>query len=300
MSNPAPIKIFVPTYENVNLLRGLLASIHKFIPNSIVAVLDDSNSSVIRDYLDKPVKDEKPQAVEYYRLKRDTSTTYITCWNQAFAIAQNSCSEWFQIRHHDDHVIAVDCTDKSSIFQSSLISSKDLVISPVIKLIGSFAHLDFYRYHCHPFLIKTLLFLPPKLLYFYNFLGPTSSLYIKSSSIVSATHFDTSLRWLVDVNWYVKIINSIPRNSIVLVDDLMTISVSNNASITSQYFSGSRQEIMKEELTITCPHLTALGFFGWTLLATSLKILALLTSFFFPIILPGQIFKESHCIHHID
>ena len=288
------IQIFVPAFEDVKLVQGLLKSIHKVLPTSAVTILDDSNSSSIYAYIQDKVIGKNKLDVEYFPVNRNPSTTYITCWNQAFVLAQKRKCEWFQIRHHDDYLIAgLDKYHQMS-FTPNLLLNKDLVITPVLRPMFSFGNSHYYRYHCHPLLIKIFLLLPTQLLYFYNYLGPTASLYIRKEAKIASVQFNTCLRWLVDVDWYASIINQLDYNRITVLSYPLTISMPNSRSITSKYFKESRQKIVLEELGIALPTLSAISLLCWTISATCLKCISNLIALLAPVRLPRTC---KHCSH---
>ena len=281
------IQIFVPTFEDVKLVKGLLKSIYKYLPTSTVTILDDSNSSAIYNYFQSVVVAKNRPRIEYHPVDRTLASTYITCWNQAFVLAQKRYCDWFQIRHHDDYLIAGLDIHSHMSFSPSLLLNKDLLIAPVIKPMFSFGNDHFYRYHCHPLLIKVFLLLPSQLLYFYNYLGPTASLYIRTKSQIATSLFNIKLRWLVDVDWYVKIINQLDYSRITVLTQPLTMSIPNNGSITSKYFTGSRQEIVQKEIAIVLPTFSALSFLCWTIIATCLKCISYLIALLAPVRLPA-------------
>jgi len=277
------IQIFVPTFEDVKLVQGLLKSIYRFLPNSAVTILDDSNSSSIYAYIQDNVLGKNKLDIEYYPVKRHSSTTYITCWNQAFVLAQKRDCEWFQIRHHDDYLISGFDNNPHMSFIPSLLLNKDLAVAPIIKPMFSIGNFHFYRYHCHPLLIKILLLLPSQLLYFYNYLGPTASLYIRTEAKIASSQFNIDLRWLVDVDWYVKLIDQLDYSRLTVLSKPLTMSIPNSRSITSKYFSESRQEVVEKELAIVLPTLSAMSYLYWTILAICLKCMSNLISLLAPV-----------------
>lgn len=277
------IQIFIPTFEDVKLVKGLLKSICNILPSSTVTILDDSNSSAIYNAIQSEVLLKSKLNIEYYSINRDSSTTYITSWNQAFILAQKRCSEWFQIRHHDDFLIASEDKHIRMAFNTNHLLNKDLAITPVIKPMFSYGNSHYYRYHCHPLLIRAFIYLPTQLLYFYNFIGPTASVYIRRDADIAITQFNPCLRWLVDVDWYVRMIEQLDPNRVAILSEPFTVSMPNNDSITSKYFAGPRQKVVQEELAIVMPNISAFAYITWTIIAICLKALSYLIALSAPI-----------------
>jgi len=253
MEHAVNLAVFIPTYENDDLLHSCLESIGRFIglKSPSVVILDDSETDIVSIFITS-YKDDGRIRVQYHPRSRDNKTSHIENWNRMFDIIEISPSiEWFQLRHHDDQLKSM---HKRDIFFSTLASHEcDLVITPIVKRVMKLGCFEINRYHCHPWLLKHVLYLNPEILYFFNYIGPTASLWIRKDSNISRIRFDSSLTWLVDCNWYSRILMAAREKRIKVVPGMQTVSMPNSSSITSWLSTRNMKSLVHKELAIVMP-----------------------------------------------
>ena len=253
MNHSVNLALFIPTYENVELLRGCIESISRFIglKTPSVVILDDSETDIVNNFIANYNCDEEMRA-RYYPRSRESGTSHVDNWNRMFSIVENSSNiEWFQLRHHDDELIRIH--SKDMLYATLASPDCDLVITPVVKRVMKLGFFEINRYHCHPLLMKHLVNLNPDILYFFNYIGPTASFWIRKDSDISKIRFDPSLTWLVDCNWYSKILMAARKGKIRITPDMLTTSVPNSGSITSWLSTRNMKSVVDKELDIVMP-----------------------------------------------
>lgn len=247
------LAVFIPTYENDELLRGCLESISRFIGHQApgVEILDDSETNIVSNFLANYKTDQRLR-VRYYPRGRESGSSHIDNWNRMFNIIEDSPSiEWFQLRHHDEKLILMH--SKDLLYATLARPDCDLVITAVVKRVMHLGRFEINRYHCHPLLLKHMVNLNPDILYFFNYIGPTASLWIRKNSGISRIRFDSTLTWLVDCNWYSSILIAVRQKRIRIAPHILTASMPNPNSITSWLSTSNMSSLIDRELSIVMP-----------------------------------------------
>lgn len=247
------LTIFIPTYENDELLCACIESIRRFMGCSTpsIVVLDDSETDKVKVTM-ADCKADKNVRVTYYPRSRKSEASHVENWNKMFDIIEKTPSiGWFQLRHHDDQLISINSRD--ILFETLATPNSDLIISPVVKRVMRVGCAEIKRYHCHPLILKMMTKLNPDILYYFNYIGPTASMWIRKNSDISRIRFNSSLTWLVDCNWYSRILMAAGENKVKITSDLLTVSVPNSSSITACLSTRNMNGLIEEELSIVMP-----------------------------------------------
>ena len=272
--------ILIPTYENLPLLRALLRSICPLGSKIKAAIYDDSRSDLIFNELPKLSKNV-PFSLDYSRIKDgcDHKNRAAANWNRAINNTTISIGDIYQIRHHDDHFVQL-----SYGFCSSLEAFEDspytIMLTPTIKLLFQWRSFRLYRYHCPPLILRILLAMPPELLYYYNYIGPTASVWLKKSSD-SVPLFDTSLTWLVDVDWYSRLLRRSGSDDVHINVKGSTLSAHNQHSITASLHSVAQMQ--RSESDICLSQHTSSTRLRLLIIAQTFKVISLISSLATPI-----------------
>lgn len=182
------ISVCVPAYNNAKSLdRALKSVFNQRYKNYEVIVSDDSTTNEVENLAKKYAH----KNLFYFRNRKQLGSPQN--WNQALLFAKG---EFIKILHHDDHL-----TDENSLEEYlNQISGKDIVFSStnIVDINGKKIRNNIID----PALRKKIEKNPSSLITA-NLLGAPSTIFYKSS-----VHelFDPYLIWLVDVEFYIRLI----------------------------------------------------------------------------------------------
>lgn len=182
------ISIVIPTYNNIELFVNAINSIlnQTILPDEII-VSDDSSS----DYIERWCADCHNPIIKYYR-NRPTKGAVVN-WN--WGINQTT-KDWIILMHHDEEFM-------SSNYLESLckhFEDADVIISDIrVNTLGKI------RKGRINGLLKKCLIQNPLSFLIVNSIGPCACVCFKRRLLIE---FDTHLTWLVDTEWYMRLLKS--------------------------------------------------------------------------------------------
>lgn len=200
--------IIIPTYNNVELFaRAVQSVISQSFDNWKVIVTDDSKTPVIEDYiltLDDP-------RIEYHR--RLVHDGAVANWNNGLSLANG---QHIIIMHHDEELI-----DRDYLRRLTLkLRQADLIVSDIrVCMPGQSER----RGRVNGW-IKRLMLAWPASVINTNPIGPCACLAFKRELLQP---FDENLTWIVDTEWYYRMLKSSPRT--LYAPDLIIRSNSGHA-----------------------------------------------------------------------
>ncbi len=192
----AKVSVCIPAYKQVEFLRRTLNSvlIQDFTDYELI-VTDDSNDASVENLLKEFDFNGK---LIYIRNK--TSLGSPANWN--FAI-QQAKGEYIKILHHDDFFTSESSLRKFVEFLDNNPASSFAFSGTVIDLL----QLKTKKIHSCSNKQFAKMLREPDRLFFSNYIGAPSATIIRKSSLLL---FDESMKWLVDVDWYIRLINAYP------------------------------------------------------------------------------------------
>ena len=279
------LTILIPAYENPTLLKSTIDSLGDR-NNLDIFIIDDSETNSVHRLSASEYKE-----LRYFRISRSKELVDqqnpVYAWNQALNLGlQFSTSRYLQLRHHDDQLFTKAqhsfCEFAKLLEEASL---KIYIIPHLVKRKIFFK--ERYVYHCHPFLIKMFLRMPAFILLFYNYLGPTSSMVVRSDVLIE---FDERLKWLVDVHFYMKMLRVCSKDEVRIVKHCYNTTAPNNNSITQKLTKNknlTKLTVSEIKAVCNCPYVPQwfmymLSFFSNNVLARCIFILTLLMSLISP------------------
>ncbi len=192
-----------------------------------VIVFDNSTNDEVCDVIEKYVY-ELP--VTYKKIQGNGA---INNWNELLEAAQG---DYFVLLHHDEFFIGVNFLE--NIF-SALKLNPDLLLLDCILVdpitLKNKRHIPMW------FRLSIVKYFPSYLLK-RNLIGPTASIIVKRELY---TRFNDELKWLVDVDNYVRILRSV--NNIVSCENSYVGSVLNRSDSITASLGGSIKKIKKQE-----------------------------------------------------
>lgn len=180
--------IIIPAYNSLNLFRHALNSVLKQngnIPFEII-ITDDSSNNDISIFIKSLHNDN----IRY--IHNNPSKGAVENWNYGISLANGY---YIILLHHDE---AFESDKHLSYLIENFQEGYDAVISYVHVTIGGEEHKSPVPEALRRFIIKH-----PILLFALNVIGPTACVAIKKEY---CSYFNTKLHWLVDVDWYYRIL----------------------------------------------------------------------------------------------
>ena len=191
MTKSFKISVLIPAYNYLNGIKKILLDSDILRHDSIeILIYDNSENDDIKVFIKNLVIKKN---INSYRLKYLTTKTpnYIDNWNK---LIQDCNGEYFVLIHHDEFFV------KKNFFESFLNSDYndyDLIINRCRLYKKNKSYLHF------PLPLMKILLSIPKFILLKNYLGPTATLFIKSTY---KQNFNRNLQWLVDVDYYYRLI----------------------------------------------------------------------------------------------
>lgn len=186
------VSICIPTYKQVEYLRKTLDSIREqdFTDYEIIVSddsPDDSVKNVLKEY------DFKGKLNYFYN---SPALGAPANWNFAM---NKAVGDYIKIMHHDDYF-----TSSQSLKKFVKLLDDDPQVSFAFSATTiSLLSLNTKKTHkCSSGQLKKIVS-QPDALFFANYIGAPSATIVRNKKNVS---FDTNLKWLVDVEWYYRLI----------------------------------------------------------------------------------------------
>lgn len=198
--------IIIPTYNNLELFKRAVDSvlIQKNVSYEVI-VVDDSTNNNIEDYINKT----DLLRIRYYHHK--PSKGAVANWNFGISLAKG---KYIEVLHHDEALTSNNILWEvkqqfETAHSSAVIASYKVLIGGITKK----EHIIKKRFRA--FFVKH-----PVLLFLSNLLGPCACVFIENSNSDS---FDEKLNWLVDVDWYYRVLKD--RKISLLAPNLFVSSI---------------------------------------------------------------------------
>jgi hypothetical protein len=239
--------VFIPAYNQVELVEGCIRSVLSCFVGSI-SILDDSDRRGVAEAVAEIGQLRSGAELSYQpRLQPLQRKNHISNWNRYLEL-KNSSSSYLNLRHHDDYLIP----DLSRGLNAELNDEGGpmLIIHPVLVPILKIKRLTIARYHSPPCLQRLLLrYFPAELLTLVNYIGPTACVWIKEELAELAPGFDERLKWLVDCNWYVSLLNHCKPTDIRISNRAANRSIPHSGTITA-HLKPKIAELERDELQL--------------------------------------------------
>jgi glycosyltransferase involved in cell wall biosynthesis len=191
------VSICIPTYKQTLHLKKALDSItiQNFQDFEII-ISDDTQDDSIKNLL------------QSYKFNNDIRYFHNTPalgspenWNYAISKANG---EYIKILHHDDYF-----TSSSSLrkFVALLDNNPNASFAFSGSEVEMLAHNKIIKSHCSK-QAQQLISKKPSELLITNHIGAPSSTIVRKANMIQ---FDKNMKWLVDVDWYIRLINNNPN-----------------------------------------------------------------------------------------
>ena len=238
--NNVYLSILIPTYNNLKGLNKIIECIQYSKQNSEfyeIIISDDSFLPLLNEdkinSLNKIFKNFK-----YFHNKNRLGPG--KNWNKLITLSKGN---YYWLLHHDEY------WDKNydllSFFINSFKKDISLYILPIkkIKYIRMFNFkLKISQIHTAPNWIKKYFFKNPRRLINVNIVGPPSSLIISKKYIHK---YDSNLKFLIDIDYYISLLRIIDINSIVNFNKInyQILSSQNNKNSITKSLSNKKNKL---------------------------------------------------------
>ena len=222
--------VCIPTYNNKKLAIRCIMALQS-LTGTELHILDDSTDECVRRELEKYQREGKIANIIYHgRMESKHRKNHISNWNRYEQMIEEGRG-YINIRHHDEYLLKnASCpTDKGN----NGIEKLDMVINPVAILMFRLGKYGVYRYHCHPAIQRLLVnYCKPEILIYFNYIGPTACLWIRKEVAKAIGPFNEDMVWLVDVEWYMRLLKRIGKARVRISELLVNSSMKHQGSIT--------------------------------------------------------------------
>lgn len=181
--------IVIPTYNQLELLKRALGSVmQQEHADYEVIITDDSTNDLIKHY----VQSLGDARIAWYRHQGNGNAA--ENWNYGL---QQATGQYIILMHHDE---AMTGSDYLCRLQQQMAAGAGIAISQVAVITGSQKKSRRLSKLLLPLTLRW-----PALLFLVNAIGPTACLTFSRQLMQP---FNTRLRWLVDVEWYYRLLRS--------------------------------------------------------------------------------------------
>ena len=253
------VSICVPAYKRIDFLQRLLDSIFvQTFRNFEVVVTDDSPDDSVRNLCDQY---QNKFLLRYYRNAHTLGTP--ANWNEAI---RKSSGEWVKLMHDDDWF-----ADENSLQYFIETIDKNNSLSFVFSAYQnvSLGNGQSKKIFPEPFRYKMLGRNPATLLSA-NCIGPPSVVLHKKNDLIL---YDTRLKWLVDIDFYMRYLSA--TRAVYIPAVLVNIGISGQ-QVTKDAFGNRQVEVPENflllEKTGTGILKNILVFDAWWRLIRNLRI----------------------------
>jgi glycosyltransferase involved in cell wall biosynthesis len=184
------VSICIPTYKQVEFLRKTLKSLlEQSFEDYEIIISDDSSDDAVKKLLDTFNFNGK---LRYFRNSPALGSP--VNWN--FSLSQ-ATGEYIKILHHDDFFTTAQSLDK---FVKLLDNNPDAAFAFSGTEIELLALKIKKNHYCSESQFRKMI-KNPDCLFFSNYIGAPSAVIFRNTRKLL---FDTKLKWLVDVDWYIQ------------------------------------------------------------------------------------------------
>lgn len=180
--------IVIPTYNDLSLLRRALNSVVRQEETDYeIIITDDSSDDIIEQY----VRELGHPDIRYYRHHPGNGAA--DNWNYGL---QKTTGQYVILMHHDEEIAQ---SDYLKCLRQQMDYGVDIVVSQVkVNINGQEKRQHYNRW------LKEYICRHPACLFLLNVIGPCACLAFRKELLQP---FNTDLRWLVDIEWYYRMLN---------------------------------------------------------------------------------------------
>ncbi len=234
------VSICIPTYKQATLLKKVLGSIaEQTFTDYELIISDDTPYNSI-----EAVLNEFNFGTQLNYIRHTPSLGSPANWNYALKQAKG---EYIKIMHHDDYFTNPDSLDQFVTLLDSNPQASFGFSATKIDLL----QLNIIRYHYCSFKQYNHIKNNPEDLFFSNVIGAPSATIIRNNLNIL---FDEQLKWLVDVDWYMRIIKQ--NNNLVYSSNPLICTIHGAEGQTTQEVITERDLQIREHVVVFSKNFT--------------------------------------------
>lgn len=239
MSKKYLLSVLVPAYNYPDGIERILSRLPFSERQDFECVIFDNSSN---EQVAK-LAQSKCEVYENFRFQHFIpSTTAVDNWN---GLLNSANAEYVMLLHHDEFFAS--SAGFIELLHHLRNESPDMVLLNLRKY-----HIKQGWSHLHlPYFLRALLLKSaPRYLLHHNFIGPTATIVV-SRSLVNP--FDSKLKWLIDVGWFLGLLNTARRISFLPNVSIMT-GVDDHLTLTKSLDGQISQLIQSETAYLKAEH----------------------------------------------
>ncbi|MDD5596856.1 MAG: alpha-1,2-fucosyltransferase [Victivallaceae bacterium] len=210
------VSICIPAYEKPQQLKRCLNSIAwQVFDDYEIIITDDSRNQSIKAVISLF---KKTFGSKLLYIKNDRSLGAPRNWNKAISFARG---EYVKIIHHDDWL-----SDRNSLlnFVNAMDNSPDSILGFAVSLNTNEQMNIISKNYIDKDKLKSIEN-NPYCLFYNNYIGaPSATIYRNINKII----FDANLKWLVDVDFYIRLLEENGKKILFIPDSSVNISLEHN------------------------------------------------------------------------
>ena len=242
--NSIKLSILIPTYNfkfGINKILDCIESIEDDLRDYIeIIISDDSDEEIIQKSRNKSLKNHFKN---YFYIHNIEKKGAINNWNKLISKAKG---DYIWLLHHDEYW-QKEKNIIRYIFEAINTKKPNILILPITKLKTTrIFNLNFKMIQKHIIFKKIIKIYinNPKLLIKANIIGPPSALIYKKNNF----SYDVSLKYLVDVEFYIRLFKSYNSKKIILGTKYFDlISMQDNDKSISSFLQKEIRSLKKKE-----------------------------------------------------
>lgn len=228
------LSVLAPTYNYIDGIERSLSNLPFGELNSFECIVYDNSND---EKLYQQLKSKYSRFTNFKIVHFDPPTTPAVNWN---GLLKAASGKYLILLHHDEFFSSK--KEFKGLINSLVKCDEDLIMLNFAKCrINAgfkYLHLPFFL---RVFLLKNI----PQYLLYHNFIGPTGCLVIRSNSV---KFFDEKLKWLIDVEWYLKILYSTKKIS--FLNNITILSGVDNHLTLTKSLDGQIPKLIDVEMAI--------------------------------------------------
>lgn len=178
--------IVIPAYHQLPLLQRALGSVLRQEEADYEIIVSDDSSG---DEIERYIQELNHTDIHYYRHQGKVPADN---WNDGLKMATG---QYLILMHHDEEMVQSNYLKR---VRQQMERGADIVISQVIVDVNGRKRRQHYNHWLKAYICKH-----PTLLFLMNVIGPCACLAFRRELLQT---FNTDLRWLVDVEWYYRML----------------------------------------------------------------------------------------------
>jgi glycosyltransferase involved in cell wall biosynthesis len=227
------VSVCIPCYKQTEYLKRCLDSVFmQDLTDMEIIITDDTPDDTVKRFIEKNYASEK---LHYY--KNAVSLGTPQNWNEAIGKAKG---EYIKLLHHDDFFTKKNSLNKmAALLETNKKAGLAFCATEVWNVPSGKRHL----HKCSSAQFKRMR-KEPEFLFFRNMIGSPSATISRRTDLL----YDKNLKWLVDIEYYIRQIEQNPE--IAMTNEALICTADNTAGQVTQDVINDKQLLIREHLYV--------------------------------------------------